>query len=119
MAEDFIFPRPPEDITPKAYFSEWLPAQIADFQDMVKEMGSDVTASLSMNVTGDNGGDWSINLDSGDVTITEGLKDDSLVTIRMSDNNFADAITGKVSDTGPGVEAKRHGTYVDNARPFY
>ncbi len=94
MAEKFNIPRPPADITPKTYFSEWLPSQIDNFQDMIAEMGSDVDATVSIRVTGDTGGDWSIKLANGEAKVSDGLQDDAIVTITISETNMVEALTG-------------------------
>ncbi len=103
MSKEFKLPQPPEDITPNAFFSDWLPAQIGDFKDMIKEVGSGISASSSVRVTGDNGGEWAIGLDNGEVAISEGLKDDSLVTITISEGNFVEAVTGKRAEVPLGM----------------
>lgn len=94
MAEEINFPRPPADITPKAYFSEWLPSQFTDFKDMIAEVGGDIDASVSVRVTGDAGGEWAIKLANGNVEVSDGLKDDSLVTVTISDKNMIEAVSG-------------------------
>ncbi len=103
MSAELDFPRPPEDITPNGFFADWLPAQITDFKDMIKEVGGGISASTSVRVTGDNGGEWAIGLDNGEVAVSEGLKDDSLVTVTISEGNFVEAVTGKRAEVPMGM----------------
>jgi putative sterol carrier protein len=88
-------PDAPGDITVKQFFSEWLPDQIKPFADLIKQVGTELKAGLSFKIEGEKGGEWSALIDKGELKVTDGLKDDALVTLMMSEKNFLDVITGK------------------------
>ena len=91
----------PMDITPGKYFGEWLPNLIEPMKDLIGSFAGDLSAAISLRITGDKGGEWSAIIDRGRVEIQEGLKPDALVTIVMSDTNFIEAVTGQIDDIMP------------------
>lgn len=55
---------------------------------------TDIDAIFQFNITGDDGGEWVVDLKEGKVG--EGTADDADCTITMSDENFVNLVTGKV-----------------------
>lgn len=88
-------PEAPKDITVAKFFKEWLPEQFKQFADLVKQFGGDITAGMSFKIEGDKGGDFSTVIDKGDFKVADGLADDAIVTLVMSDKNFLAVVTGE------------------------
>jgi putative sterol carrier protein len=94
----FDVPQAPADITPKTFFGEWLPSQLDNFKDLIQTFSGDLSASMSVKVDGDNGGEWTVGLGGGAVNISDGLSSDSVVTIVVSEKNFVEAVTGQLDE---------------------
>jgi putative sterol carrier protein len=88
-------PNAPQDITPKKFFTEWLPGQLAPFKDAIKQFGGDLKACMSFKVEGDQGGEWTTALEAGDVKVESGIKDSAVVTLIIAQKDFLDVVTGK------------------------
>jgi putative sterol carrier protein len=88
-------PNAPENITPKKFFSEWLPQQIEPFKAAIKQFGGSLQASMSFKVEGPQGGEWTTAVQAGDVKIESGLKDNAVVTLILAEKDFVDVVTGK------------------------
>ncbi len=94
-ANAFEPPRAPKDITPEKFFNQWLPEQISGFQEIIKGLAGDVSFSISTRVTGDGGGDWTADIENGEVKFSSGVKEDALVTFILNKQNFIEAVTGE------------------------
>ncbi len=89
-------PRPPEDITPEAFFKQWLPSTLDSFRDLIREQAKDLTTPfLAVRVTGEQGGEWSVVLNQGEVEIKEGLDPGTAVTFVLPTQNFIEFVTGQ------------------------
>jgi len=91
----------PEDITPEKFFNEWLPEQFEPLKPMALKMVGDNTAGMSIKL---DSGEWTCAISPEGLSVSEGLSDDSAVTLVMSDDNFSQAVTGKLKMNfgGPG-----------------
>jgi len=100
MADEGIsITRPPEDITPRTFFGEWLPETLEGFKDLIKQYGGDIDACLlAVKVTGDEGGEWSVVIKDGEVSLPEKLDPEAAVTFVLDKDNFVDAVTGRRDD---------------------
>ena len=73
--------------TPDDIFQQ-LPEQI----DEAKAEGFDAT--IQFDLSGDNGGQWYVNVADGDAAVEQGSAGDPAATIRMSASDFVDMMTG-------------------------
>ena len=96
-----IIPRPGQGITPAAFWSEWLPPVLTEFAEVIKEHAGPLKAVLSVRVTGEGGGDWSVRVEGGEVEIVSGLLEEATVTLELSTQDFVDAVTGKNDELLP------------------
>ncbi|MFO0761075.1 MAG: SCP2 sterol-binding domain-containing protein [Byssovorax sp.] len=64
-------------------FNEELPAQLAKFPDQAKEIG----ATFQMNITGDGGGEWHIDVSASGPSATPGNKEAD-VTLTIASEDF-------------------------------
>ncbi len=77
--------------TPKEFFEKVLPQKF----DPTKAMGIDCV--VQMNLSGGNGGDWTITIKDLKIDIKEGVQPAPTVTIKMKDVDYVDMVNGKLS----------------------
>jgi putative sterol carrier protein len=80
-----------ETITPKEFFEKALPARFKP----EKAAGINVIAQL--NVTGPEGGNWTVILKDQKLQVTEGTHAAPTLTLKMNENDFMDMVNGKLS----------------------
>ncbi len=56
-----------------------------------------MNATYQFNITGDGGGEWSVALADGDVTVGTGTADNPSITLTMDGADFLDLISGKLN----------------------
>jgi putative sterol carrier protein len=76
--------------TPKEFFEQTLPAKF----DPKKAEG--LEATIQMNITGPNGGDWTITVANQQMKIREGIETSPTISVTMSDTDFVDLVNGKL-----------------------
>lgn len=77
--------------TPREFFEKELPSKF----DPAKTGGLD--AIIQMNVTGPNGGDWTIILKEKKMEIKEGNHPSPAISVKIADTDFVDLINGKLN----------------------
>ncbi len=82
--------------TAKEIFNETLPEKL-EGNDKIQSINS----IYQFNITGDDGGSWSIDFNKDSDYVSEGEADDPDVTIEMKDSDFVDMWSGKL----PGPQA--------------
>jgi putative sterol carrier protein len=80
-----------ETNTPKDFFEKTLPARFKP----EKAAGIDVVAQL--NVTGVEGGNWTVIIKDQKLQVTEGTYEKPTVTLKMNENDFMELVNGKIS----------------------
>lgn len=81
------------DLTARTIFEETLPAKLEDNPDKAKA----TNAIYVFNLTGDDGGTWTLNFKKDDDFVSEGDSDDSECTVTMSDSDFVDMWNGDLN----------------------
>jgi putative sterol carrier protein len=81
--------------TPREFFEKALPTRF----DPSK--ASDLEIVVQMNITGSNGGDWTITIRDQKIEVKEGVHPSPDITVRMADTDCVDLVNGRLS----GVEA--------------
>ena len=81
--------------TPKTYFEETLAASMAKNPDKAKS----VDAIYQFDISGDNGGTWSVDLTADADWISEGPTDNAQCTIGMTTEDFMDMVEGRLDGT--------------------
>ena len=80
-----------EATSPKEFIEKTLPTIFkAD-----KAAGIDVIAQL--NLTGLKGGKWVVTIKNQQLTVTEGIHPSPTLALTMSDKDFLDVVSGKLS----------------------
>ncbi len=77
--------------TPQEFFEEILP----DRFKAEKAEGIDVTAQI--NVSGPEGGNWTITVKDKKMKVTEGVYEAPDLTLKMTPTDFLDMVNGKLS----------------------
>ena len=80
-----------ETNTPKDFFEKALPARFKP----EKSAGIDVVAQI--NVTGPEGGNWTVAVKDQKVQIMEGTHPSPSLTLKMNEKDFMDLVNGRLS----------------------
>ncbi len=59
-------PQPPADISPEAFFTQWVPEAVASDEDRRRRLG-DTDACICFELTGEGGGTFTIEIDRAGV----------------------------------------------------
>lgn len=81
------------DLTARQIFEETLPAKLEKNPDSAKA----TNAIYVFNLTGDDGGTWTLNFKEDDDFVSEGESDDAECTVTMSDSDFVDMWQGNLN----------------------
>lgn len=81
------------DLNAKKIFEEVLPANLKENPDKAK----DTDAIFVFNLSGDEGGVWTVDLTKDEDFVSEGESDDAQCTVTMSDTDFVDMWTGDLN----------------------
>ena len=79
--------------TAKEIFEVKIPEKIKNHPERVEG----INAIYEFNITGDNGGIWSLDLTDGKKDISEGSTGKATCTITISDSDFSDLIDGSLN----------------------
>lgn len=87
----------PEDIMPKPFFEELVPQQ---FKAVIAEQPIEgiegIEFSLQFDINGPNGGSWGVVVTDGkNMEIKPGGYENALLTVKLTEKDWRDAITGK------------------------
>ena len=77
-------------------------SEIADFFGQIsagvdKDKIQGMNAVYQFNITGDGGGEWSVSIADGNLTVGEGTVDSPSITLTIEAANFADLVAGKLN----------------------
>lgn len=81
------------ELTPKAIFEEKIPEGIKKDPSKAKNVG----AVYQFDITGQNGGTWTVDLKAEPPQVRSGTAEQPGCTITMVDNDFVDLVTGKLN----------------------
>lgn len=79
--------------TPKEIFEKKIPEKITDNSDKV----AGIDAIYEFNITGENGGTWSLDLTGGKKDVTEGSTGNANCTITMDSSDFDSMMGGDLN----------------------
>lgn len=77
--------------TPREFFEKVLPNKF----DPAK--AGDLDVVILMNVTGPNGGDWTIIVKQKKMEVKEGNHPSPAISVKIADTDFVDLINGKLN----------------------
>jgi putative sterol carrier protein len=81
-----------KDITPTKLFGEWLPQLVTVFTPVVAWLMDDLKAAISIKL---DDGEWTCEFSEDGLKVDEGLSDDAMVTVVMSEKDFLSVVTGE------------------------
>ncbi len=88
--------------TPRQFLEEVLPTKFKP----EKAAGFDVVAQ--MNLTGPNGGNWTLTLKNQTLTVTKETYPSPTLTLTIADDDFMDLVNGKASTAQAFFSGKIH-----------
>ena len=81
------------DVTPKVIFEDKLPAKLNDSPEKVEGL----IANYLFDITGDDGGKWTLVCDGSAATVTEGEQGEAACTLTMTDADFVAMMGGELN----------------------
>lgn len=81
------------DMTPKSYFEEKIAKKLVDKPELSKA----VNACYEFNITGDNGGVWTVDLSKEPGAVSVGSTGGAKCVVTCASNHFMDVISGKMN----------------------
>lgn len=77
-------------------------SQISEFFEKApervnKEKIQGLNATYLFNITGENGGQWWVKFNEGEVSSGQGIAENASITLTIEDKDFEDLITGKLN----------------------
>jgi putative sterol carrier protein len=80
-------------LTPKQIFEE----KIADRLKTNPDVATKIASSYQFKITGDNGGEWAVDLTRTEDFVVPGTIDAPKVTITMTSKDFVDLVEGRLN----------------------
>ncbi len=77
-------------LTPNTIFTEKIPAQITSNPDVAKS----INAAYVFDVSGDDGGTWTVDLRKESDWVSTGTIDDPGCTVKIAAEDFVNLVTG-------------------------
>src|SRR6476619_5213694 len=84
---------PMPEYTPKSYFEEKIAQKLVAKPDISKA----VNAVYEFNITGDNGGVWTVDLTKEPGVVTPGTTGQAKCTVTASTGDFMNIVSGKMN----------------------
>jgi len=89
-------PKPPEDITPDDFYLKWLPAQAAANPDQAAKI-KDINATIQFVITGDQGGEYVLQLEGGKISTRKEKADAPKLTVTMALADWREINSGRLN----------------------
>jgi putative sterol carrier protein len=84
---------PMADQTPKSFFEEKIAKKLVD----KPETSDQVNSTYEFNITGDNGGVWTVDLTKKPGVVTAGSAGNAKCIVTCASENFMNIVTGKMN----------------------
>lgn len=81
------------DVTPKSYFEEKIAKKLADKPELSKQ----VNATYEFNITGDNGGVWTVDLTKEPGAVSAGSTGAAKCIVTAASPDFLKIISGQMN----------------------
>jgi len=82
----------PKDINPENFFTQYLPARFEENKSSIPEEALSVNADVTFELTGSEGGLWTIVMESGNFSVVQGEVPDRTVKIVQTVDDWQGAI---------------------------
>jgi len=77
--------------SPKEFFEKILPARFK------AEKAKDIDVVAQINITGPDGGNWTVTIRNQQLQVAEGIAPSPSLTLKMNENDFMDMVNEKLS----------------------
>lgn len=88
--------RPPDDISPREFFTRWVPEAVGADARRRAKLG-DARARIRFELHGPDGGDYTVLLDRGEVRGVEGPSEDADLHVRLDVATWRELNRGTLS----------------------
>ena len=88
--------------TPKQFLEEILPSRFKP------DKAANIDAVVRLDLTGPNGGDWTITIRNQTLKVTKGPHPSPTLRLTIADNDFMDLVNGKLSTEKAFFNGKIH-----------
>lgn len=65
--------------------------------NLIPEKAGDMNAAVAFDLSGDEGGQWTVKIADGSCTVEDGLAEGADATISMEGGDYVDMMTGKLN----------------------
>jgi len=89
-------PKPPENITPDDFYLKWIPDQAAANPDQTAKI-KDINTVIQVVLTGEGGGDYTMELAGGKIKTSKGKADAPKLTITQSIGDWREINAGRLN----------------------
>lgn len=102
--------RPPAEISAAEFFSTWLPSEYARVRDEGALTATPPDNKVAVELTGDNGGGWTLVMSGGTLTVDDGAIADAPIKLTATAQDFRALLGGEsgehklVPDSADGVD---------------
>jgi putative sterol carrier protein len=86
--------------SPREFFQDVLPKKF----DPAK--AAELDAVVQMNITGPNGGSWTITVRNQMMDIKEGIHSSPTISVKVADTDFVDLVNGNLNAVGAFMAGK-------------
>ena len=66
-------------------------------ENLIPEKAAEITAAVAFDLSGEEGGQWTVNVANGDCDVVDGIADGADATISMDGGDYVDMMTGKLN----------------------
>jgi putative sterol carrier protein len=66
-------------------------------KNLIPEKAANTNAAVAFDLSGPDGGQWTVKIADGNATVEEGIADGADATISMDGNDYVDMMTGKLN----------------------
>jgi putative sterol carrier protein len=88
--------KPPGDISPKEFFTVWLPARVAEDRERREKLG-DTAALLAFDLQGDQGGVFTVRVADGVLVGSEGREGEPDLEVKVDVETWRALNSGEIS----------------------
>jgi putative sterol carrier protein len=99
--------KPPGDISPKEFFTAWLPARVAEDHERRERLG-DTSAVLVFDLRGEQGGAFTVRVADGVLVGSEGRTDEPDLEVRVDLETWRALNSGEISAPEALLRRKLH-----------
>jgi putative sterol carrier protein len=66
-------------------------------ENLIPDKAGDMNAAVAFDLSGDEGGQWTVKIADGSCTVEDGIAEGADATISMDGNDYVDMMTGKLN----------------------